>query len=540
MKHKIIYRITALVLMVFCGIAVSALSLDVGGTGTGIVLSGVMENLDKDIVLLEENEELTVGHFPTGGFGAYLDSEGRGQLVPVVWHLDADELTEPGLHEVTCTPVLSETVMLADGYDGVTTWPVFRKGEGTILNVESVRKPENNIINAVIPANSDCDEELSLSESVSSLLIGTYWWLDVRNDPEFFWKWDLSAVDTSVPGRYSVTAELHYPDWVYISEEYRTHEYIVYVLPEDRIEIYAGIHLADDGELTIHWLYDSVNVAETILETETADGVWEACPTEWYTYYPWNSRREAYLVLELSTLPKETPLTLRLRYTDVIDGKTVERTTSPILLQVPENWKDLTQNFDRTSLIAIFDGDRDGGDNGGAVLPDMEQPAPVPDNTLSKIQEDIAQYLRLMKEVVTKTSTTISGLRVNLQASREKTLLFEKQGVAVEIPSERLLALSLKMNDSLKVTILRPETDTVQLSVTVNNKLADNLTGTVIRMPWKEAPVGQLVCQDADEKEISEAIYDPTVGTVQFSVNAPGVYRLKEVETILSENGSAV
>ncbi len=546
MKRRIICWIAALLLAGFCGTAVHALSFGGGGTGTPVVLSGIMEDMNKDIVVLEESEKLTAAHFPTGSYCGYLDSEGRGQLVPVVWQLDAEELEEPGLHEAVCTPVLSDKVTLAEGYDGVVTWPVFRKGEDAVLNVESAGKPANNIMNMLVSENGDCAAELSLSTTVHTLTIQPCWLLDVRNDPEFYWEWDLSAVDTSVLGGYPVTAELHCPDWVSIPEEYRHYEHTVYVLPTDRVEVYAALRLADDGELTIHWLYDSTNITEAVLEMETADDVWEACPEEWYTFYLPTKLRDAYLTLSLDVIPAETPYTLRLRYTDVLDGETTERMTEPVLMQVPENWKELTQHFDRSSLISILDGDRDGGDSGGAVLPDIEQPAPTPpsvptpDDTSQKLQEDILQYLRLMKEVVTDTSTTISGLRVNLQASREKTILFEKKGVAVEIPSERLLALSLAATDTLKVTILRPETDTVQLSVAVNNELVKDLTGTVIRMPWKKAPEGRLFCQDADEREVSEGIYDQNSGTVQFSVTAPGVYRLKEAAAVSAGNGSAV
>ncbi len=540
-----------LLLAGLCGTAAHALMLSPGGSGTEIiVLSGVMANLDKDIIILEETEELTAAHFPMGNLFGYLDSEGRGQIVPVEWKLDAEELAEPGLHEVVCTPVLSEAVTLAEGYDGVTTWPVFRKGGDAVLIVESVTLPKVSITEVLVPENSDCAEEVSLTTAVKNCRIRSCWLLDVRKDPEFYWEWDLSAVDTSVPGGYPVMAKLHSPEWVSFPAEFRQYEQMVYVLPEDRIEIYAGVQLASDGELTIHWLYDSVNVAEAVLEREAAEDVWEACPAEWYTYYLRNEQRDAYLILKLGALPAETPLTLRLRYTEVSDGETTERTTAPVRMEVPENWQDLIQDIGHTPLISVLDGDRDGGDSGGAVLPDIEQPAPLPapSDPIQKLQADIRQYLRLMTEVVTDTSTTVFGLRVNLQASREKTVLFEKQGIAAEIPSECLLGLSLSAEDRLKVTILAPEksSDTVQFSVMVNDSPVEELPGTVIRMPWKTAPAGdgELICQDANEKEVSSAVYDRDSGIVRFSVPGPGVYRLSEPgetnKTILQKNSSAV
>ncbi len=538
MKRKMIGWLMALMLVVLCGTAVQALMLGGGNTGTTIVLSGVMENLDKDIILLEEDEILTVDHFPTGEFGAYLDSTGRGQLVPVVWELEADGLEEPGLHEVTGRPILSETVTLADGYDGLITWPVFRKGEGAVLNVESFREPKISITDILLPENCDCTANLPGHTALNDCRIRDCWLLNVRKNPEFYWEWDLSAVDTSVPGSYPVTAELHCPDWLVIYDEFRQYEQTVYVLPEDRIEIFAGIHLAENGELTIHWLYDSGKVTEAVLETENADGLWESCPEEWYAYFPQNSLREAYLLLKLSNFPKETPVTLRLRYMEQTESGSSERTTESVHLQVPENWKELLKHYEHTPVLSVLDGDRDGGDHGGAVLPDMEQtiPVPKPDDTMQKIQNDILQYLRLMKEIVTDTSTTVSGLRVNVQTSLGKTVLFEKKGAAAEIPSELLKNLSLAASDMLKVTILCPTKDSVQISVMVNDSLVDDLTGTVIRMPWKKQPEGRLVCLDADGNEVSEGIYDRQSGTVQFSVTASGVYDLQEAVSDPQEN----
>lgn len=169
---------------------------------------------------------------------AYLCEDGRRRGVYMSWDTSGGELGQPGLHRVEGVPVTDDvTVSLADGYDGKVVWPVFRKGGGQQIEAAPIQMPL--LSDPLIPLGEDAFQ-LDIITTGRKWAVGTSG--VVKSDESWIWEWDCSEVDTSKEGEYTVTGRLaQTPDYITVAEENRTVSFTVYVLPTDRIEIYAAV-----------------------------------------------------------------------------------------------------------------------------------------------------------------------------------------------------------------------------------------------------------------------------------------------------------
>lgn len=346
----------------------------------------------KNLIVLENNEELRVQE-TEGSLGnvlpsqmAYVCESGKTLNIDVVWDTSDETLIQPGLHQVIGYPVTDdETILLAEGYDGKVTWPVFRKG-GEALEVVSLQKPL--LADPLLPLNGDTSS-LCISTDDRNWGVGT----DgiIKSDDSWVWTWDCSEVDTSKEGAYTVTGTLEPPQWISISNADRISQNTVYVLPTDRIEIYAAVGTlvtASGGELVIKWLYDSANVTEAVLQRMDENGLWVDCEDRWYRYNApskFVKGSTAKLRLRLLEISPGTEHRLRLRYLDLIDGETVERFTAPITLTMPENIEELLADSNGGIPEELnIGGDRDEDDFGDqGEIPPSGEIIPPPDTDSS-------------------------------------------------------------------------------------------------------------------------------------------------------------
>lgn len=502
-----------------------------------VTLTGFREQLFphwKEVILLEADQELDPENLPKQiAKRNYLVcdcDDGGGYALPVTWSTEVPH--EPGLYYITGTLSLYDDTVLAEDFDGIETWPVFRLGEGVVLDA-AVELP--SMVDPLICQNGDPTVDVSFALPEARVLVGedAYLPLDIA------WSWDWSGVVSDTLGQYTVTGTLTgVPDWVCLPEEACSVSFPVYVLPGDRIEIYGLLHLYQDY-LNIGWTYESSAVSEVVLEQQTADGQWEACPESWYRWSPW---APGNLQLYLMEFPTETDIVLRLRYQDVVDGNAVERFSEPITLNVPANIAEILAEEGTQIPDDLFNGDRDGSDSGGTDLPDYEQPAPewaLPEGTFTAWQppeEDAPaqppeEERETVTEIVTDTYTALSGLRLEQLTQLDDRVLFEKQGAAVEIPSHLLENLALSDWELLETTILRPADNAVELEILAAGERVTDLTGTVIRMPWDPADGTELQVMDQTGTVLGEAVCEAS-GTVWFVINQPGTYLVQAVAAV--------
>jgi len=493
-----------------------------------IVLTGVFDKPGdayyphiRQLIVLEEDEPLSDQLPDTMPFSL---ADGRSKNIPVAWNTTSSEYTLSFLHDVEGYAVSDENTSLAEGYDGKVTYPVFRKG-GEPLEVFPLQSP--SLSDPLLPVNSDPTSLNFITDR--KWAAGTDGWL--KSDKTWVWEWDFSAVDTAKTGAYPVTGRLaQTPDWITVAEENRVSSFTAYVLPEDSIEIFAAtrvdaVLLEQDtygGALIIQWLYNSEQVTEPVLQQMDTNGQWTNCDESWNTYKPAGKYTYAGLSLFLHNIPAETEHTLRLRYLDVIDGETVERFSDPIKLTVPKNIGELLRkSSDGIPEGLVIDGDRDGGDSNGTPLPEQVQPAPSRNKKKKKTEKAIT-------EIVTDTYTAISGLRVDSLVKNDATVLFEKQGISAEIPSELLKNLKLKDTEMLEVALLRPSETSLLIAVYADHKLVENISGTTVFLPWDAKNGTSIRCVDLWGNFISNATYDEKSRTLCFTVPTPNTYFLQE------------
>lgn len=129
-------------------------------------------------------------------------------------------------------------------------------------------------------------------------------------------------------------------------------------------------------------------------------------------------------------------------------------------------------------------------------------------------------------ETVTDTYTAITGLRLMQLTELDTTVLFEKQGVSVEIPSGLLQELNLGDMVLLEITITRPQDNAVEISLSAAGTPVTDLTGTVVRLPWEKDHDTALSCRDLAGTHIANVVFEKDSGTVLFEISAPGTYVL--------------
>jgi len=493
-----------------------------------VILTGLFTHSNKihwpylDLLLVvEEGEPLDLSRLPQEGL--YLDPSGKTYEIPLQWDTLDPALQTPGYHTIAAAPILPEHMSLAEGFDGVITWPVFRKGDGALLEVSPLQ--DHYISDNMISLGStDPLSEVSISTKGRRWAVGETGY--ILSTPEWVWEWDTSRIDTSKPGQTSVTGTLvSLPDWISVPQAARTVTHPVYVLPTDGIDLSAPNLGMIQNAIQFQWLYDCSAVTEALLEYQK-DGAWIPCEDAWYRYSSPTFVSGAKLLLYPLKMPPGN-YTLRLRYTDETSGQPAERFTDTLTITVPDNAAELMAGTPKPEDFGLG-GDRDGGDSGGTALPDVQQPAPEggSSNETSRPSHRPSAKPKPVTpmEVVTDTSTTISGLRLNQLVSLGSTVLFEKQGAALEIPSQFLTGLNLAENASLTVSITQPETGAVQIQVTAAGQPIQALPGASLRVPFALSENESLICRSLSEEEISAVTYEPATGIAHVSIQQTGTY----------------
>ncbi len=456
----------------------------------------------KKLLILDEDETLTSSALEPST--VFMATDGLAYDVSVEWTVTETTASGPGLHIVTgsavCGPRVQDgrIISLADDFDGTAFWPVYRKGDDPL---ELTPHQSLTMSNPMIPVNASPSEILELLGITTNRQWGVTPDSYYRAGGDWTWNWDVSQIDTTIPGPYEFTGSPQTPDWISLPDDYQA-AFTVFVMPTDRIELIAPIKTYANGNLEFQWLYDSSRITDAALEYQTEDDTWIPCPMEWYSLRKPSFFTPGNLHLRLFLLDRETDYTLRLTYQELLDEQATIRTTEPITLTVPSNIEDLIAEASGTVPDALdIGGDRDGGDSGGTDLPDYEQPTPPPSFQPSRPSsrpsqnedpedpsEDDFEDADVVYEVVTDTYTQLSGLRLEQLIGLGPTVLFEKQGVSLEIPSELLSSLSLDPYDLLTVTIqLLSETErgaVIHIDISTEDGPVTELSGAVARLPY--------------------------------------------------------
>lgn len=124
-----------------------------------------------------------------------------------------------------------------------------------------------------------------------------------------------------------------------------------------------------------------------------------------------------------------------------------------------------------------------------------------------------------------RTVLTGSQLENLAEHAPASTLLFEREGVAVELSAAFLTQLGLTGSQRLEVTVERPAEDAFRLTLRSAGREVEELPATTVRFPW-DGPTGGLVCRNMASGAESTAVYEPESGTVVCTISAAGTYQI--------------
>lgn len=153
-----------------------------------------------------------------------------------------------------------------------------------------------------------------------------------------------------------------------------------------------------------------------------------------------------------------------------------------------------------------------------------------PRNTPSQ-SGSAADTSEALLEQVTETSTIISGARLRLLLqSNPDTVLFEKDGITVEIPSSFLSSLHLPDHAFLKISIQQTNSVSFSLFLNADGDELDTLEETTITMPFtpsgdREEEQFTLIHVDTGSKNTAKYMSDQ--GRVSSKIYKTGTYTLQ-------------
>lgn len=494
---------------------------------------------------------------------------------PVEWDVSALDLSSPGLQAVPGTLLPEEGYAFAEGISSAVSWPVYVEGDGAAaVQLSQIIYEQPHSFVAALNAGPD-----ALDLNLQTVYCLT------ENFGEYFscaLRWDVSAVDFAAAGVYTAVGTPDVPEAFLMPDGFTGVKVSIGVVRPDGIDLSAITDAGSGGFLVCEWIYKPEDRAGVSLEYSVNGGPWAPDPGNsnggWrygYYYRQYGNR----LNLDLSALEPLADYAFRLVY----DG---DRYSNELHVRIDD------ENGVQTELQEGLSGDRDGGDLSGVELPDIEQPLPPVDsvspsrpddapnegssgasassgvsssaaspsaalpsgvapsgNAASSSsaqseasgrqpQQSAASFSAA--ELVTGSSTTLSGARLRALLSESgNTVLFEKQGIAVEVPSDFLLGLGLEDYQLLKVVVEQPADGLFRLALFVDGAPLEELPGLTVRIPWKNS-TEYLTCTDLDGVQISDAVYEAESGTVCCTVSAAGTYRITSASFVLSGNAAGI
>ena len=432
------------------------------------------------------------------------EAEYGGSLIyscPVSWDTAGLNTAEAGRTTIIGQLSPEEGYALAPDTDGKVTHPVVITASGMPEEMLESVEPDGASFSLMSLGGGPMEPDLTCTGAVCYAGEGAYFSCTVD--------WDLSAVDHAVPGVYPITGTPRLPEGFLLPEGKSGLTAEVGVVSSDYVDLSApSINPEDNAYVFFSWLYQPKDRRSMVLQYSSDGSSWQDAPVDEYGVgrygtILWNGMG---LTLHLTQLEPYKPYRFRILYDEDQVSNTAELCVT---------------DTDFTMTAGGKGGDRDGGDQPPASLPDYHQPAPSAEPSPSPA----AGEEKLPLELNTESSASISGIRLQQLTNASDTVLFEKQGVAVELKSAFLAGLGLADHDLLTVEIRLSGTDTFTLDIRSSDKILTNLPPTVVRLPWAatEAP---LRCCGQDGTIRSDACYHARSRTVSCVIFETGTYQI--------------
>ena len=362
--------------------------------------------------------------------------------------------------------------------------------------------------------------------------------------------WDVDSFNESLQPDsrcYTITGTPVIPEGLYEIPDDITREPLklnIFVTPDEKVDLRA-YHTDFIGRIRCIWTYVIQDMTSAQLQYKAeGDTEWSTAEAETLIgdqraygmadLYRMSSYGEIYncLVIYPDRLPENAEkYTFRLIYDGDRESTaiTVSRSGS---VQIPE-----------------IGGDRDGGDaGGGSTGGDGSGSSPDGSSSSGSYSHGSGSFeSRLPAESVTSEETRIAAERLAVLLKKGKTVLFEKNGAAIEIISDILKRqLPPEHGDqTLDVTIKRQQQDIVSISLSSGDRSIDDIAGTTVRIPWEGLDKNKinengLTAVSTDDGSARPATYEEASGTVSFTIDTPGTYKITDGSAESVKNDTAV
>lgn len=419
---------------------------------------------------------------------------------------------------------------------------------------ESTEKIKLCFIGAKYP-NNNYDLRLPMGSALSAEKLSAWkaYGCDSSYEHEYIFDvlWDVDSFNESLQPDsrcYTITGTPVIPEDLYEIPDDITREPLelnIFVTPDEGVDLRA-YHADFIGRIRCIWTYVIQDMTSAQLQYKAeGDTEWSTAEAETLigdqrTYgmadlYRMSSDDEIYncLVIYPYRLPENAEnYTFRLIYDGDRESTviTVSRSGS---VRIPE-----------------VGGDRDGGDaGGGSTGGDGSGSSPDGSSSSGSHSHGSGTFeSRLPAESVTSEETRIAAERLAVLLKKGSTVLFEKNGAAIEIISD-VLKRQLPPEHSgqmLDVTIKRPQQDiVVSISLSSGDRSIDDISGTTVRIPWEgldKSKINEngLTAVSTDDGSARPAIYEEASGTVSFTIDTPGTYKITDSSAESVKNDTAV
>ena len=181
-------------------------------------------------------------------------------------------------------------------------------------------------------------------------------------------------------------------------------------------------------------------------------------------------------------------------------------------------------------------GDRDAGDSKNPPLPEIEQPAPVPEeseNNTASVNEnqslDNNEYFGNDKDI-------LSGYRISLmQENSYHSLKFSKHGITISIPSSTIADLKLQDSDLVEIDINKVDDYSFSFEIKINNQKIDKLNNMKVMFPCSlKDNVTEIEIINNDSNY--NGTYDSKLQVVTFETDYPGLYQITHLQEKTTPN----
>ena len=173
-------------------------------------------------------------------------------------------------------------------------------------------------------------------------------------------------------------------------------------------------------------------------------------------------------------------------------------------------------------------GDRDAGDSQNPPLPEIEQPAPVPEESENNTASADQNQQLAKNEYFGDDQDILSGYRISLmQENSYHSLKFSKHGITISIPSSTIADLKLQDSDLLEIDISKVDDYSFSFKIKLDDMkvmfpctLEDNVTEVKI----------------TNNDSNFNGTYDSKLKVATFKTDYPGLYQITHFQEKTAPN----